>query len=421
MQSILALLQNHPWLDTALTLSGILALAWIASRGTRLLVKSTLAPIIARTRWRWDDALLKAGFFTQLSRILIPLIFNYLLPLTPDLPEKFETTLHNIAAACTVLLVALAISAIFDAMLDLYISSTKQAAGTLKSYVQLGKLLTFAIAIIAIISLLIDKSPLILLSGLGAMSAVLLLVFRDTLLSFVASVQLASNDALRVGDWIEMPQAGVDGGVIDIALHTVTVQNWDKTITTIPTWRLISESFKNWRGMQQSGGRRIKRSLRLDTHSIDFLDADHIDRLQRLSLLSDYLQQKRKEISDANRGLGAGADIAANRRRLTNIGTFRAYALAYLHHHPDIHQDMSCMVRSLEPGPEGAPIEMYCFTRTTAWADYEKIQSDIFDHLIAILPEFGLTLFQNPSGDDLRSLRAPTVQIPREPYTGVDR
>jgi miniconductance mechanosensitive channel len=362
-------------------------------------------PIIARTRWHWDDALLKAGFFTRLARTLIPLTFTYLLPLVPDLPAKFEITLRNLASACAALFLALTASAMLNGMLDLYVSSTKRPAGTLKSYVQLGKLIIFAAASIAVISLLIDKSPLILLSGLGAMSAVLLLIFRDTLLSFVASVQLASNDMLRIGDWIEMPQVGVDGGVIDIALHTVTVQNWDKTITTIPTWRLISESFKNWRGMQQSGGRRIKRSLRLDTHSILFLDDAHAERLERMHLLRDYLREKRKEIAETNHRLGAAGDNTANRRRLTNIGTFRAYVLAYLRNHPDIHRDMSCMVRSLEPGPEGAPIELYCFTRTTEWAAYEKIQSDIFDHLLAILPEFGLTLFQNPSGSDLRNLR----------------
>jgi miniconductance mechanosensitive channel len=270
--------------------------------------------------------------------------------------------------------------------------------------VQVGKIILFAIATIVIVATLIDTSPLILLSGIGAMSAVLLLVFRDTLLSFVASIQLSSNDILRVGDWIEMPQVGADGDVIDIALHTVKVRNWDNTITTIPTWRLISESFKNWRGMQQAGGRRIKRSLRLDTQGVRFLDAEAIARLHRLTLLRDYLDRKSAEVTAANAQLGPDADIAANTRRLTNIGTFRAYAQAYLDRHPDIHRGMTCMVRQLEASPEGVPIEIYCFTRTTAWTEYEAIQGNIFDHLISILPEFGLQLFQNPSGADMRAL-----------------
>ncbi|HET8711419.1 MAG TPA: mechanosensitive ion channel domain-containing protein, partial [Spongiibacteraceae bacterium] len=224
MQALKELSSHYPWLDTGLGLLGAFALAWLISRIARLIIKKALAPIISRTRWQWDDALLHAGFLTRLARVLIPLIFEYFLPLVPNLPEKAETVLHNLTEATTVLFVALAVSAILNALLALYVSSTRHAAGSIKSYVQIGKLLIFIVAAVSIISLLINKSPLILLSGLGAMSAVVLLVFRDTLLSFVASVQLASNNMLQVGDWIEMPQAGADGDVIDMALHTVTVQ-----------------------------------------------------------------------------------------------------------------------------------------------------------------------------------------------------
>lgn len=402
MAALQELIESYPALGTGLALLGALGMAWLVSRIARMLVQRVLAGLIRRSRWQWDDALLRQGFFTHLARVLIPLTFEYLLPLVPGLSSEAEALLHNLTAATSVLLMALTVAALLDAALDLYVRSIKRPAGTFKSYVQIGKLIIVAVAAVSIVSLLINKSPLILLSGLGAMSAVLLLVFRDTLLSFVASIQLASNGMLQVGDWIEMPQAGADGDVIDIALHTVTVQNWDNTITTIPTWRLITESFKNWRGMKQSGGRRIKRSLRLDTHSIDFLDETRLAKLQRLTLLHDYLPQKVREIAAANLRLGA---IAANQRRLTNIGTFRAYALAYLQRHPDIHPSMTCMVRALEPGADGAPIEVYCFTRTTEWTAYEGIQSDIFDHLLAILPEFGLLLYQQPSGADLRSLR----------------
>jgi miniconductance mechanosensitive channel len=236
------------------------------------------------------------------------------------------------------------------------------------------------------------------------MTAVLLLVFKDTLLSLVASVQLSAQDLVRVGDWIEMPQFGADGDVVDVALHTVKIQNWDKTITTIPTHRLISDSFKNWRGMSASGGRRIKRPLYLDAASVHFLTAEEVDRCKRFLLLEEYLAGKETELTEYNRELaGVTAlerEAAVNMRRLTNIGTFRAYAYRYLRQHPKIRQNMTLMVRHLSPGPQGIPIEVYCFTATTAWTEYEDIQADIFDHLMAIVPEFGLRLFQQPAGTE---------------------
>ena len=254
------------------------------------------------------------------------------------------------------------------------------------------------------LAVLMEQSPLLLLSGLGAMAAVLMLVFKDTILSLVASVQLTSNDMLRVGDWIEMPQLNADGDVIDIALHTVKVQNWDKTITTIPTHRLISESYKNWRGMQESGGRRIKRALLIDQRSAHFLEPEEMERLHRFMLIDDYLDRKRGELDKWNTDfLEAGRD-PVNQRRVTNLGTFRAYVVAYLRAHPRISKEMTLLVRQLEPTGQGVPLEIYCFTSTTAWADYEAIQSDIFDHLISVIPEFGLRLFQEPSGYDAELL-----------------
>jgi miniconductance mechanosensitive channel len=247
-----------------------------------------------------------------------------------------------------------------------------------------------------------------------------MLVFKDTILSFVASVQLTSNDMLRVGDWLEMPALGADGDVIDIALHTVKVQNWDRTITTIPTWRLINESFKNWRGMSESGGRRIKRALYLDQTSVRFLTAEEQAGLQRFALLSAYLERKRLELEEHNRRLLAEGRDPVNTRRVTNLGTFRAYVAAYLEADPRIRNDMTLMARQLQPGPTGLPMEVYCFTATTAWVEYESIQADIFDHLYAIVPEFGLRVFQEPSGADMRPLAAalpraaagPTAELP---------
>ncbi len=268
-----------------------------------------------------------------------------------------------------------------------------------------------AAAVVVMIAALADKSPLIVLSGFGAMSAVLMLVFQDTIKSFAAGLQIEGNDMLRVGDWIEMPQAGADGDVIDIALNTVKVQNWDKTIVTIPTWKLMSESFKNWRGMSESGGRRIKRTLMIDAGSIRFLDDEEIDRLSEVELIADYVREKASAVK-VSRSMKASelgealARVPANQRRLTNLGTFRAYTNAYLQANSSIHKDMTLMVRMMQPTAEGVPMELYCFTTTTRWVDYEAIQGDLFDHLLAILPEFGLRVFQAPGGADMRGLTA---------------
>lgn len=382
----------------------LLLVAWLLRFFTERILVRILGVVVLRTKWRWDDELLNCGALHRASQMIPPLFFQFGLQFIPNLPAAAAQILVNLTSAVAVLYGAMALSAVLTAMQNLYLQSTAGATHSIKGYVQLGKIAVFVVALVAIVSILFDKSPLILLSGLGAMSAVLLLVFKDTILSFVASLQLTSNDMLRVGDWIEMPQVGADGDVVDIALHTVKVQNWDKTITTIPTWRLISESFKNWRGMQQAGGRRIMRSLRLDGQSVKFLSEEDCNRLEQLNLLNDYLRGKREELGRSNAALGAGAAIEANRRRLTNLGTFRAYALAYLQHHPRIHQGMTLMVRAREPDAQGVPVEVYCFTATTDWVEYEGIQGDIFDHLLSILPEFGLLLYQQPSGADLRAV-----------------
>ncbi|MCH8221760.1 MAG: mechanosensitive ion channel, partial [Proteobacteria bacterium] len=273
-------------------------------------------------------------------------------------------------------------------------------------YVQIAKIILYCIGAILVISTLLDRSPLLLLGSFGALTAVLMLVFRDTILSLVASVQLIGNDMVRVGDWIEMPGCSADGDVIDVALHTVKVQNWDKTITTIPTHKLISESFRNWRGMSESGGRRIKRSLLLDQNSIRFLTDEETAKFERFALLENYITTKRQELSTDNTDLSGDEAAAVNLRRLTNIGTFRAYIVSYLRGRADISDTMTFLVRQLPPGADGLPIEIYIFTNTTEWVSYEAIQADIFDHLLAIIPEFGLRVYQKPSGMDVRALES---------------
>ena len=272
---------------------------------------------------------------------------------------------------------------------------------------QVVSILVYLLAGLLILAALMNRSPWIFVSGIGAMTAVLLLVFRDTILSLVASIQIASNDMIRVGDWIEMPDLGADGDVMEVALHTVKVQNWDKTITTIPTHRLISESFKNWRGMSASGGRRIKRSVALDLQSVRFLTDDEIARFEQWSLLRDYIAVKRAELAEANTQPDLNPETRADLRRLTNIGTLRAWIWATLRNHPDIHQTgHTLLVRQLAAGPQGVPIEVYCFSNNTDWIAYEDIQADLFDRILAMVPEFGLRVFQEPAGSDLTRFSA---------------
>ncbi|UVA78916.1 mechanosensitive ion channel family protein [Pandoraea commovens] len=400
-EAVMAWFENAPWARMAGSLAMLIAAAALVQAVAQFVIVRIVRIVVQRTANRWDDALLAHRVFHRAARILPYLVIQFGIEWVPDLPAKAVIVISNVALATTLLYATLAIVGILDAAQTVYAMSEHARTRSIKGYVQLGKIALYVVASIGIVATIVDRSPWLLLSGLGAMSAVLLLVFKDTIMSFVASVQLTSNDMLRVGDWIEMPQVGADGDVVDIALHTVKVQNWDKTITTIPTWRLISESFRNWRGMQQSGGRRIKRTLCIDAGSVGFLNADEIAHLSQVHLLGGYLSEKQRSIADANAALGVAAGVLANTRRLTNIGTFRAYALAYLKAHPNIHQGMTCMVRSLQPSATGIPIELYCFTNTIVWAEYERVQGDVFDHLLAILPEFGLRMYQNPAGADL--------------------
>lgn len=340
----------------------------------------------------------------RLARIVPAIVVHRGVLLVPHLPPAADTVARNVAAAFMILTVAMAMASALDLANAAYARRPQALTRPIKGYLQVVKIALYAIAAILVIAVLIEQSPLLLLSGLGAMAAVLMLVFKDTLLSLVASVQLNSNDMLRVGDWIEMPQLNADGDVIDIALHTVKVQNWDKTITTIPTWRLINESYKNWRGMSESGGRRIKRALLIDQTSVRFLEPDERERLRRFALIDAYLDRKAAELEAWNAKLVEAGRDPVNARRVTNLGTFRAYVASYLKAHPGVNQDMTQIVRQLAPTPAGLPLEIYCFTATVAWVPYEGVQSDIFDHLIAILPEFGLRLFQQPGGHDLARL-----------------
>ncbi|MFT3975529.1 MAG: mechanosensitive ion channel [Sphingomonas bacterium] len=402
-------LSQLPWLQTLAALAALILAAmlanWIAKRIVLKLIRRVLSHSPFATEANELGAIVR-----RLSNIMPALVIQIGIGTVPNLPLWVAPLVRNIAAAFTILTIGMALSTALSLGNTIYQRKPDAAHRPIKGYIQVAKILIYSACAVLIIAALMDQSPLILLSGLGAMAAVLMLVFKDTILSLVASVQIGSNDMIRIGDWIEMPQLNADGDVIDIALHTVKVQNWDKTITTIPTHRLISESFKNWRGMSESGGRRIKRPLTLDQGSVRFLDEGQIAELRHFSVLRPYLARKLEEIAAANRDV----DSVLNARRLTNVGTFRAYVLAYLEAREDIAKDKTLLVRQLSPGENGLPLEIYCFTTTTAWNEYERIQGDIFDHLLAVLPTFGLRVFQRPTGMDFMQIIAPRDKVPAQ-------
>jgi len=403
IQDLWGILDQHPLLHAGLGLALLLVAALVMGRLARFIILYAVKMLARQPALNWLNDFLHNKVFHRLAQMVPSLVIQFGLNLVPELSAATSHFISNMALAFTILFLMLAVGALLNALLDIYARTEHARTRSIKGYVQLAKMILYIFAAIIIVATLIDRSPLLLLSGLGAMSAVILLVYKDTLLSFVASVQLTSNDMLRVGDWIEMPQVGADGDVVDITLHTVKVQNFDKTIVSIPTWRLMSESFKNWRGMQQAGGRRIKRSLFIDASGVRFVRDDEEQRLTQIHLLRDYIGRKQAELQAWNEAQGSVAQLSTNRRRMTNLGTFRAYALAYLKSHPDVQPNMTCMVRQMQTTSEGIPLEIYCFTRTTVWADYERIQGDIFDYLLAVLPEFGLSVYQQPSGLDFRA------------------
>lgn len=396
-------LAEFPIAEMLIGLCLLALIAFIADFVVRRILTRLILRVVGRAVHDLD--LLLQPVVRSFTRVVPAIIIHQGVSSVPHLAPGVVTLIQNVAGAFMIVAVAIGIGAGLDMANAIYARSPRAHRRSIKGYLQVLKIVIYAIATILVIAALIDRSPLLLLSGLGALAAVLMLVFKDTILSLVASVQLNSNDMLRVGDWIEMPQVNADGDVIDIALHTVKVQNWDKTITTIPTWRLISESYRNWRGMQDSGGRRIKRSLLIDQTSVRFLTEAERDRMRRFLLIDDYLADKAAEMADWNAKLVAAGRDPVNMRRSTNIGAFRAYVQNYLENHPGIRQDMTLLVRQLQPTDTGLPLEIYAFTATVAWAEYEAIQGDIFDHLLAILPEFGLRLFQSPSGADFGQLK----------------
>lgn len=392
-------------ITSAILIIGILLVSVIADKIIKKYILEIINNIVKKTKFKWDDVLVEEKVFEKFSHLLPAIIIYNLSYLPFPGKEGFIIFIQRICSAYMAFLFTQVILSTIDAISSIYQSREIAKDKPIKSYVQVVKIFVYFIAGIIIVATLMDRSPWAFLSGLGALSAVIMLVFKDSILGFVASIQLSAQNMVRVGDWIEMPKYGADGDVIDITLNTIKVQNWDKTITTIPTYTLISDSFKNWRGMSESAGRRIKRSILIDISSIKFLDEQLLEKLKKVEFLQEYLNQKKADLEFHNKNHDV-LNSNVNGRRLTNVGTYRAYIKAYLHHLDTINKNLTFLVRHLAPNEKGLPIEVYIFSANKNWIPYEEIQADIFDHLLASLPEFELRAFQNPTGFDFQKWKA---------------
>ena len=382
----------------------VVGLAILADYIAKKILVSSIRHVFKRTKSTRDDILVKRKVFSRLSHLVPALIILY----TADfIFGNYENFIGIVRSGChiyIIIVILLVIDSFINALHEIYLTLPVSKNRPIKGYVQVVKIFVYFIAIIMILAVVFNQSPKGLLTGLGALAAVLLLVFKDTILGFVASIQLSANNMVKPGDWIEMPKYGADGTVMEISLNTVKVQNWDKTIATVPTYNLVSDSFTNWKGMEESGGRRIKRSINIDMQSVKFCTPEMIERFNKIQRLKNYIQDKTKEIKEFNKENNIDDSVLVNGRRMTNLGIFRIYIEEYLKNHPKIHQDMTFLVRHLQPTEKGIPIEIYVFSNDQAWANYEAIQADIFDHILAVIPEFDLQVFQNPTGNDFKTL-----------------
>ena len=412
-QSLSSWLSEQNWVPDALNhylalfilVLGVLAVSALIYLVFRPLVLRGMKRIVGKSKMSWDNQLMGHGVFRWLTHLL-PGVFIFL-----TAPGLFESVpiLAKVLRTASALYILISFYLVFDSIVNaLQAIYSKTPAGrktNLTAFSQVAKLLAALLVVIFSLAVLLGKSPLVLLGGLGVFASVLMLVFKDVILGFIAGIQLATNRMLSLGDWIEMPSHQADGNVEVIGLTTVKVRNWDKTVTTVPTYALISDSFKNWRGMSESMGRRIKRSFLIDTYSIRLCDEEMLTRFREIEHISEYLDTKEQEIKQFNAKLGETSfKNRVNGRRLTNAGTFRAYIERYLKSHPDINQDMTLLVRQLSTIGRGIPIEIYCFSSNKQWNAYEAIQADIFDHLYAVAPEFDLRTFQEPTGYDCQQL-----------------
>ena len=377
------------------------AIAWLAYFVTLRLTLAIIRKMVVRTRTQWDDRLVERGVFDRLAWLVPAAIVYVAAPLFADpfvAGLALDEALMRLTTTWMVLVVIGALSAVLNAAADIYDTLDRKKANSISGFIGGFKLVLWIVGMILCIAAITGRDPSGLVAGIGALTAVLMLVFKDSILGLVASIQIFVNDLVRVGDWIEMPAHGVDGDVIAVTLTTIKVQNWDRTISTVPSYCVISESFRNWRGMEESGGRRLKRSFAIDMNSIHFCTREQIERFRKFSLLADYIAAKQVEVEAYNKEHRIDTSEVINGRRLTNLGTFRAYLAEYLRRHPGINDDMTLMVRQLPPTAEGLPIEIYVFCLDKQWENYEALQADIFDHVLSVVVEFDLRVFQGPTG-----------------------
>ena len=391
-------------LDSFIALALVFLLAFVSHRLCRLFLLRAVAHLVRSTKATWDDIVFDHRVMSRLSRLVAPVVIYVLLPFAlVDADSYWVDLLKRICYIYILVSFFSFVNTFFKAIYQVYSEKEQFRDRPLKGLLQTLQISLWVIGAIVIVGKLIGQSPLSLLAGLGASAAVLMLIFKDSIMGFVSGVQLSANDMLKVGDWIDMPKYGADGKVIEVTLNTVKVRNWDNTITTIPPYLLVSDSFRNWRGMQDSGGRRIKRSINIDMTSVKFCTPEMLAKYRRIRLLQTYIDQTEQEVEDYNRTHGIDNEVLVNGRRQTNLGVFRAYVTAYLRSLPQVNHDLNCMVRQLQPTDRGIPVELYFFSNIKEWIPYEGVQADVFDHLLAVIPEFDLRVFQSPSGADIQS------------------
>lgn len=399
-ENILEWLEKNPLIFSGSKFTLVLIGAFLAYLITKHFLFKGINNLVQKTKTKYDDILINNKILNRIAYIA-PLIiihsFAYVL-------IEFEEVVYRVTESMMVLFLLLAAGTFLSSLTDILQNTETFKDRPIKGYMQVVKIVMYILGGIVVIGFIAGQEPWQMLGGVGALTAVILLVFKDTILSFVASIQITSYDLVKVGDWIEVPSFNTDGDVVDISLNVIKIQNFDKTISVIPTYKLIDSSFKNWRGMTATGGRRIKRSISIDMASVKFCSEEMLKRFKKFELISNYIDEKSNEVKQYNESKKINIEELVNGRRLTNIGTFRAYLKAYLRQHENISDGLTFLVRQLEPKPDGIPIQIYVFTTTTAWVQYEEIQADIFDHVLAVIPQFDLKIFQNPSGEDFKSL-----------------
>ncbi len=396
------------YLTNAALFLGILIIAWIADFLIKRIILVLVKHYVNRSKNQWDDVFYNKKVFNKLSQLAPAIIIYFLIPLALPYNLGWIKVIQLLALVYMILVVMLTVVNFFDAISEIYQLNPANKGKSIKSYIQAINIFVYFFGVIIVLSVLLNKDLTYFITGLGAMAALLLLIFKDSILGLVAGIQLSANKMIEIGDWIVVPKYNADGTVEEVTLNIVKVRNWDNSITSVPTYALISDSFVNWRGMEESGGRRIKRAISIDMKTVRFLDDELLEKLSKVELLKDYIAKKQKDINEYNSNHRFDNSVLINGRHMTNLGTFRKYLENYLRGNENIHSDMTFLVRYLEPTEQGIPIEIYVFSKVKEWTEYEVIQADIFDHILSVLPEFELSVFQNPSGHDIQKL-ADTV------------